>query len=982
MIKWAFLILILLCILCGHVSNHSIVEDALPLTQTSAPNTFDYQASIVQNEFIVSFKGYHVREKSSAIIVDALKQFGPNAWKEVERTNPASDFPSDFVVLQINNKTDAKVKALNDHLEIRTVAHQRKVTRVLKNVNPYHADNVQDDVEDVPTAPLEETLENWFPRKLKRSMEDPNSENDDESSPPSHKSRKILRNLPRQIAQSMQANILWGLGHRGKGVKVAVFDTGLPRSHPHFKNVKDRTDWTDEKSVGDTVGHGTFVAGVIASERECFGFAPESDLFIFRVFTSKQVSYTSWFLDAFNYAILKKINILNLSIGGPDFMDRPFVDKVWELTANNIIMVSAIGNDGPVYGTLNNPADQMDVIGVGGINFEDQIASFSSRGMTTWELPYGYGRVKPDIVTYGAGVRGSNLKGGCRSLSGTSVASPVVTGAITLLISSVLHKNVEINPASVKQAITSSATKLPKANMFEQGHGKLDLIKAYKTLSTYKPHVSASPSYIDFTECPYMWPYCTQPLYHGAVPTVVNITLLNGMGVTGKITGAPRWEPIIAENGNMIELSFSYSAHLWPWSGYFAVHIGVTKQAAEWEGHSRGTIAFNVTSPPNSDGEDEQTSTVRIPVHVKIIPTPPRNRRVLWDQFHNIQYPSGYFPRDNLAITNDPLDWNGDHIHTNYRDLYTHLRSKGYFVEVLGTPFTCFNAADYGVLLLVDLEEEFFADEIAKLQADIFKNKLSVIVVAEWFNVAVMEKVRFFDENTRQWLTPLTGGANVPALNQLMEGWGIALTSKTYKGLISIGNKKLPYSSGTSIGRFPTSGVVVRAPKMVDQAGEILKGETNTEANVPILGFYDPPEEHSGRIVVYGDSNCMDSVHMETNCFWLLDRMLNYTLNGGEIPPELTAMGAVPFTNDDSFQSPKRLNTNRFAKFSKVLVRSVDGEMKQRPLPICPSIKWTPPYIPNVNTSQPLQQQKQQELKQQSQPSDPFPLASTLTDPT
>ena len=63
-----------------------------------------------------------------------------------------------------------------------------------------------------------------------------------------------------------------------------------------------------------------------------------------------QVSYTSWFLDAFNYAILKKINVLNLSIGGPDFMDHPFVDKVWELTANKVIMVSAIGNDGPLYG--------------------------------------------------------------------------------------------------------------------------------------------------------------------------------------------------------------------------------------------------------------------------------------------------------------------------------------------------------------------------------------------------------------------------------------------------------------------------------------------------------------------------------------------------------------------------------------------------------------------------------------------------------
>ena len=49
--------------------------------------------------------------------------------------------------------------------------------------------------------------------------------------------------------------------------------------------------------------------------------------------------------------------------------------------------------------------------------------------MTTWELPGGYGRLKPDIVTYGSAVRGSNLKKGCRQLSGTSVASPVVAGA-------------------------------------------------------------------------------------------------------------------------------------------------------------------------------------------------------------------------------------------------------------------------------------------------------------------------------------------------------------------------------------------------------------------------------------------------------------------------------------------------------------------------------------------------------------------------
>ncbi len=53
-------------------------------------------------------------------------------------------------------------------------------------------------------------------------------------------------------------------------------------------------------------------------------------------------------------------------------------------------MVSAIGNDGPLYGTLNNPADQSDVIGVGGTDYSDHIAWFSSHGMSTWEIPHGY----------------------------------------------------------------------------------------------------------------------------------------------------------------------------------------------------------------------------------------------------------------------------------------------------------------------------------------------------------------------------------------------------------------------------------------------------------------------------------------------------------------------------------------------------------------------------------------------------------------
>lgn len=268
-----------------------------------------------------------------------------------------------------------------------------------------------------------------------------NEFNDDTNgaTPKKHVNRRLMRaTIPRQLTSILRADGLWSMSITGLGIKVAVFDTGLAKDHPHFKRVKERTNWTNEKTLDDGVSHGTFVAGVIASSKECLGVAPDAELHIYRVFTNNQVSYTSWFLDAFNYAILRKIHVLNLSIGGPDFLDHPFVDKVLELTANKVIMVSAIGNDGPLYGTLNNPGDQSDVIGVGGMNFDENIAKFSSRGMTTWELPYGYGRLKPDIVTYGSQVKGSNVKGGCRSLSGTSVASPVVAGAVTLLASGII----------------------------------------------------------------------------------------------------------------------------------------------------------------------------------------------------------------------------------------------------------------------------------------------------------------------------------------------------------------------------------------------------------------------------------------------------------------------------------------------------------------------------------------------------------------
>lgn len=50
------------------------------------------------------------------------------------------------------------------------------------------------------------------------------------------------------------------------------------------------------------------------------------------------------------------------------------------------------------------------------------------------------------------------------------------------------------------------------------------MIKAYQVLSSYKPQASLSPSYVDLTECPYMWPYCVQPLYAFGLPVIVNVS--------------------------------------------------------------------------------------------------------------------------------------------------------------------------------------------------------------------------------------------------------------------------------------------------------------------------------------------------------------------------------------------------------------------------------------------------------------------------
>lgn len=430
-----------------------------------------------------------------------------------------------------------------------------------------------------------------------------------------------------------------------------------------------------------------------------------------------------------------------------------------------------------------------------------------------------------------------------------------------------------VNPASIKQVLLEGAEIVPVANVFEQGAGKLNLLRSFELLRQYTPRLSAFPAALDLTDCPYMWPHCAQPLFYGARPITLNVTLLNGMGVVGELVGAPAFVP--GKNGAMLEVAFTHSDVLWPWSGFVAPQLRVAPAAALFEGDAEGLITVTVQSPPGPGERRARLSTVQVPLRVRIVRPPPRQKRLLWDQFHNLRYPPGYFPRDVLSRQDEPFDWNADHPHTNFRTLFTHLRAEGYYIDVLGEPLTCFDAAAYAALLIVDPEEEFFAEEVEKLRADVEERGLSVGVFADWYNVDVMRKIRFYDENTRQWWTPVTGGANVPALNRLLAPFRVALADGVYDGQVALGQPPVAatFASGAAIARFPAGGLLLTA-SLQDQAAQVVRGDADVRRDVAVLGLRPSAGASQGRLAVYGDSSCLDDAHKQPFCADLVHQLM------------------------------------------------------------------------------------------------------------
>lgn len=239
-------------------------------------STFFFQPP-PQKEYIVMFDSYMSCSGHKQALDAALKGFEGH-WHLLKRNNPAALLPSDFALISVDN--DAIVQRLEGQLHVRYVIPERRIVNPLKG----QEDSLEGDIFNT-THITAGKYTRGFPTISNEEV-------------PSHlPGTRRLHSSVFQVTDLFNTNVLWDKMYTGTGVRVAIFDTGLRPDHPHFKNVKGITNWTNEDSVEDGLGHGTFVAGVVASQSECLGFAPDADLFIYRVFTNNRgmLRFSCWY---------------------------------------------------------------------------------------------------------------------------------------------------------------------------------------------------------------------------------------------------------------------------------------------------------------------------------------------------------------------------------------------------------------------------------------------------------------------------------------------------------------------------------------------------------------------------------------------------------------------------------------------------------------------------------------------------------------
>lgn len=145
-------------------------------------------------------------------------------------------------------------------------------------------------------------------------------------------------------------------------------------------------------------------------------------------------------------------------------------------------------------------------------------------------------------------------------------------------------------------------------------------------------------------------------------------------------------------------------------------------------------------------------------------------------------------------------------------------------MELLTESFTCFNALDYKVLMIIDPEDYFGLAEISKLREDFETKGLSLVIIADWYNQDLMQRNMFFNNNTFELWKPFMAGANVPTLNALLAPYHIALGENVFSGDFYLEKRQVVIDSGSEIIRFPRNGYLVSAALSEESIQILTKG--------------------------------------------------------------------------------------------------------------------------------------------------------------
>lgn len=238
----------------------------------------------------------------------------------------------------------------------------------------------------------------------------------------------------------------WGVT-TGKGVTVAVIDTGVKANHEDLPNLRrvEVTNGNEPLGLEDATGHGTHVAGIIGAAmgngKGGAGIAPGAAILSLRVVNAAgYIFYDSALIAALRTAVKNGAQIVNISIGGTAY-NAVFQKVINEAAEAGVTVVAAMGNDGT--NCLNYPAGYDNVIGVVSVDRTNNRASGSSYG--TWG----------DVAAPGADIWSTYKNGSYGPKSGTSMASPVVAGVAALYKS--VHP--DATPAQITARLKATATR-------------------------------------------------------------------------------------------------------------------------------------------------------------------------------------------------------------------------------------------------------------------------------------------------------------------------------------------------------------------------------------------------------------------------------------------------------------------------------------------------------------------------------------------